>query len=111
MKNKTYSPKSPPAFKPGERVYLQHAKPEENIDGVITGREYGIVIDSFWDEVLGTWRCWIAFWGRRGYPKNSKNVKPYVLNYAEMFLKRPAAKAHGRRYKGLMEHMQSKFGS
>ena len=89
--------KTKPEFQPGDRVYLQHAKKDDpNADLVMTGREYGVVIHTWWEpdpapyEEYGHWRCYVAFIGKKGFPKDNtkKWSKPYVLQYAEMFFKK-----------------------
>lgn len=77
-----------PRLKPGDAIFL--AQSDQRKDGKIflTGRrEYGRIIDHYWDDFHQLWRCWIAFFGFK-WPNSRqlKKEKPYVLTYSEMFL-------------------------
>lgn len=91
--NKVHFPKplSEPKFVPGDKVILQHEKhgsKEAEEFGLMVGREYGVIVATWWDTFLGIWDCWIAFYGKRGFPKNPANTKPYILKYSEDSLTR-----------------------
>mgnify|MGYP000893670803 CR=1 FL=1 len=81
-----FKPTKPPKFNPGDKVILQHADkddPEAKEFGIMTGREYGVIVATWWNDFIGTYDCWIAFYGRRGFPKDPSKMKPYVLKYFE----------------------------
>ncbi len=83
-----YKPHAPPKFRAGDKVILQHAPhddPEAAEFGFMTGREYGVVVTTWWDEFMGIYDCYIAFFGKRGFPKVPKS-KPYILKYSELSL-------------------------
>ena len=79
-------PTAPPKFKAGDRVILQHAPhgdPEALEFGIMMGREYGVIVHTWWDDFLGIYECYIAFFGKRGFPKKPPKGKPYILKYSE----------------------------
>jgi len=84
-------PTHPAKFKAGDRVILQHADkddPEAAEFGIMTGREYGVIVATWWDTFLGIWDCYIAFFGKRGFPKGELKSKPYILKYSEQSLRK-----------------------
>lgn len=86
---KKLRPTDLPKFRPGDKVILQHAHkddPEAAEFGIMTGREYGVIVATWWDDFLGAYDCWIAFYGKRGFPKDPSKTKPYILKYFETSL-------------------------
>jgi hypothetical protein len=86
---KKLRPTDLPKFRPGDKVILQHADkddPEAAEFGIMTGREYGVIVATWWDDFLGAYDCWIAFYGKRGFPKDPSKTKPYILKYFETSL-------------------------
>lgn len=81
---KALRPKRPkPLFPAGTPVVRVHQAGGTNR----TLREYGIVVESFWD---GTMKCWdyhVAFFGYRPVKRGYRKL-PYVLRYYESSLER-----------------------
>lgn len=75
--------KTAPRWKPGDAVVLwsDSTKPR-------CRKEYGRIISTQWDEKMGWWDCWIAFFGMH-WPTDKELLvtKPYVLRYLETSLK------------------------
>lgn len=76
-------PRPLPVYAPGQPVVLwsDSTKPR-------CSKEYGRVIDSWWNAKLGCWDYYVAFFGNR-WPTKRKPLaeKPYVLRYLETSLK------------------------
>ena len=74
-----------PVYKPGDPVVLwqDSANPR-------CSKEYGRVIDRFWEPVVECWEYWVAFFGHKMPSREMMGLKkPYVLRYLECSLRNP----------------------
>lgn len=82
--------RSQPLYQPGTKVCVQHAERGSDAAreyGLITGREYCVVVSAHWEPVIECWQYYLACFGRRGFPKKQP-IKPYILRYLEPSLRK-----------------------
>lgn len=48
--------------------------------------EFGVVVHCWKDEQIGTFDCYVAFFGFAGFPAAQPAEKPYILRYAAISL-------------------------
>ncbi len=62
---------------PGTRVRLDSFVNDDNE----TTPESGVVVHSWFDQEIGGFDCYVAFFGRE-FPQGKPSEKPYILRYA-----------------------------
>ena len=65
-------------LRPGTKVIRGTNDPE--------GIEFGVVIHCWQNEEHQVFDCYVAFFGKDGFPKNKPSEKPYILRYASTSL-------------------------
>ncbi len=70
---------------PRDDVYLPPGTAVRLDASVELGPEYGVVVHCWYDDELGGYDCYVAFFGDR-QPSGKLAEKPYILRYFSMSL-------------------------